>query len=147
MTETAMRQFHGTSGSQVFPLHQDMLRLRKDTPSFLRTYRLHAWEVYNQLPLPTTREEAWRRTDLRNMDVARFRFNGLSGRLPQIPSILLRPSQVKRESGRLALASNGSVQRVFSEQLDQQGVIFTDLLTAEEEYPCLLYTSPSPRDS
>ncbi len=133
-----MRQFHGTSGSQAFPLHQDMMRLRKDTPSFLRTYRQHAWEVYHQLPLPTTREEAWRRTDLRNMDVARFRFNGISRRLPKIPSILLRPSQVKHESGRLALSSDGSVQRVFSEELNQQGVVFTDLLTAEEEYPQLL---------
>ncbi|NOY98336.1 MAG: hypothetical protein GXP40_03895, partial [Chloroflexi bacterium] len=36
-------------------------------------YRQKAWETYQSLALPTTREEAWRRTDLRSLPVGDFR--------------------------------------------------------------------------
>jgi Fe-S cluster assembly protein SufD len=36
-------------------------------PQWLRERRLHAWEVYERTPLPTTRSEEWRYTELKKM--------------------------------------------------------------------------------
>jgi Fe-S cluster assembly protein SufD len=33
-------------------------------PAFLRDYRDRAWEAYKSLPMPTIKDEAWRRTDI-----------------------------------------------------------------------------------
>ncbi len=30
--------------------------------------RLAAWDLYESLPMPTTNDEAWRRTDYRHID-------------------------------------------------------------------------------
>jgi Fe-S cluster assembly protein SufD len=39
-------------------------RLTASEPDWLRARRLHAWDVYERTPLPTTRHEQWRYTDL-----------------------------------------------------------------------------------
>ncbi len=36
-------------------------------PQWLRDRRLHAWDVYEQTPMPSTRSEEWRYTDLKKM--------------------------------------------------------------------------------
>ena len=33
----------------------------------MRDFRLAAWEIYAALPVPTTQDEAWRRTDIRRL--------------------------------------------------------------------------------
>jgi Fe-S cluster assembly protein SufD len=40
-------------------------RLASGEPDWLRTRRLHAWEVYERTPLPTTHDEQWRYTDVK----------------------------------------------------------------------------------
>ena len=42
-------------------------------PGFLQEYRGQAWEAFERLPMPTTSDEAWRRTDLRAMQAGAFR--------------------------------------------------------------------------
>ncbi len=42
------------------------------TPGFIEEYRLRAWEAFERLPLPSTSEEAWRRTDLHGMPAGSF---------------------------------------------------------------------------
>ena len=128
MTQKAIKR---VSGPPSFPFHQNMMRVNEHTPSFLRAYRQHAWDVYEQLPLPSMREEAWRRTDLRNLNVASFHLAEAD------TAALLRPLTAKKEGGQMLLSASG-VQRSFSEQLSSQGVIFTDMLTAEESHPAIL---------
>jgi hypothetical protein len=42
-------------------------------PAFLRDYRTRAWESFENLPMPTTSDEAWRRTDIRRLQSGAFR--------------------------------------------------------------------------
>jgi len=39
-------------------------RVSGDEPVWLRERRAHAWDVYERTPMPTTRLEEWRYTDL-----------------------------------------------------------------------------------
>src|SRR5262245_39157497 len=38
-------------------------------PAWLRNVRLRGWGAFSPQPMPTTRDEGWRRTDLRALDL------------------------------------------------------------------------------
>src|SRR3954447_19225490 len=38
-------------------------------PAWLRDLRLRGWETFSSQPMPTMRDEGWRRTDLRGLDL------------------------------------------------------------------------------
>ena len=102
----------------------------------LASYRTHAWEAFKRLSLPKTTEEPWRRTDLRNLPVASFVLpNGnLPKNLPGVPDDLLKPLVADQHGGQIVLKPGG-VEIDLDESISKQGVIFTDLKTAQEEYP------------
>jgi len=126
--ETASREFTFTA---------------KDIPSgALADYRQKAWEIYSRLALPTTAEEAWRRTDLRSMPADQFRLpaEGAYADLPPVPDELLRPLVSNQHGGQVILlpGGRGAASLTLDESLNRQGVIFTDLFTAERQYPELV---------
>ena len=41
-------------------------------PDWLRARRREAFEIYEQLPLPSRADEEWRRTDIRRLDLNAF---------------------------------------------------------------------------
>ncbi len=53
------------AGFEGFRFTQEQL---SDGPGILGTYRAKAWEIFDSLPYPSTKDEAWRRTDIRNLD-------------------------------------------------------------------------------
>jgi Fe-S cluster assembly protein SufD len=105
----------------------------------LASYRTQAWEAFKRLPLPKTTEEAWRRTDLRNLPVDSFVIpNGnLPKDLPPVPDDLLNPLIADQHGGQIVLTPGGSTIDL-DETIAKQGVIFTDLKTAQEKYPELV---------
>jgi Fe-S cluster assembly protein SufD len=102
----------------------------------LRDYRLQAWENYTRLPMPTMKDEAWRRTDLKNLHAGSFHLpNGTqAGSLPAIPEALMRPLVGEQHGGQLIL-QHDKIDRSLDPALAEKGVIFTDLATAEKQYP------------
>ena len=110
-------------------------------PAFgaLDDYRRSAWETYGRLALPTMNEEAWRRTDLRSLPADSFRLpvEGAFRDLEPVPGELLRPLVSDQHGGQVVLLPGGS-QTTLDEKLVKQGVLFTDLLTAEREHPDLV---------
>jgi Fe-S cluster assembly protein SufD len=110
-------------------------------PGFLVDYRERAWEAYTQTPMPTTSDEAWRRTDLRPLqaDVFHLPENGALGAspYPDVPAELLQPLAGDQHGGQIVLGPERSRVELNSE-LARQGVVFTDLETAERLYPDLL---------
>jgi Fe-S cluster assembly protein SufD len=108
-------------------------------PDYIREYRLRAWDAFNHLSLPTINDEAWRRTDLKKMDVSSFHRveNGDEHPLIPVPSELLQPLVGDKQAGQIIITPN-EVQRQVAKDLIDQGVVFTDLATAEKEYPDLL---------
>ena len=110
-----------------------------DGEAFIRDYRAQAWDVFKGLPLPHTKLEPWRRTDLRRLQVDTFQLprEGAYQDLAPVPKALLAPLVGKRHGGQLVLVPGG-VRSKVSQELVEKGVIFTDFVSAEREHPNIL---------
>jgi Fe-S cluster assembly protein SufD len=110
-------------------------------PGFVRAYRANSWEAFQNLPMPTTKDEAWRRTDLHTLPMGEFR--SLDGgaeelkRLPSPPEELLKPLAGEAYAGQIVLTPN-QAQVDLDPELAARGVIFTDLMTAERDHANVL---------
>jgi Fe-S cluster assembly protein SufD len=102
------------------------------------TYRNRSWTAFKRLSLPANTEEAWRRTDIHALPVEKFKLSldGVDG-FPGVREDLLRPLVADQHGGQIILTP-GSAKIELDEKLSQKGVIFTDLLTAEQKHPDLL---------
>lgn len=102
-------------------------------------FRAKAWHSYTNTPMPTTRDEAWRRTDLRGLKFGQFQLldQQHKANLADIPAHLLEPLADGDHGGQIILYGREHITH-FDEKLKQAGVVFCDLLTAEREYPELL---------
>jgi Fe-S cluster assembly protein SufD len=103
------------------------------------SYRALAWSAFKKHSLPITTEEAWRRTDIHNLPVEKFKFaaDGAFNDLPPVREDLLKPLTADQHGGQIVLTPGG-VKAELDEKLAKKGVIFTDLKTAEQKYPELL---------
>ena len=112
-------------------------------PEFIREYRSKAWEAFEQTPIPSTMEEPWRRTDIRNMRAGSFRLtDGInSSNFPQAPDDILRPLVSDELGGQIVLLPSNQVRVNLNQDLAAKGVIFTDLATAQREHPDILKTA------
>src|SRR5262249_12957036 len=117
----------------------DELTLRRGEPDWLREARLAAWELYLQTPMPTTRDEAWRRTEIAALDLSNLKtldFGAFGPAPPELPQWFHSlTSHIEKPSGvLLELAMSGGYRQIV-EALEKKGVIFTDIATAIERYP------------
>jgi Fe-S cluster assembly protein SufD len=103
------------------------------------SYRTLAWNAFKRLSLPVNTEEAWRRTDIHALPVDKFKLalDGESNNLPSVREDLLKPLFADQHGGQIILTP-GSVKIDLDEKLAKQGVVFTDLRTAEQKHPDLL---------
>ena len=106
-------------------------------PEWIRAYRQQAWDAYVNLPMPTNQDEAWRRTELRQLDAGSFRLVDTDQKFPEAAPELLAPLVDEAHGGQIVLGPKGSTV-TLSAELQAQGVVFTDLQTAEKQYPDLL---------
>ena len=114
----------------------EALSARFDEPDWLREKRLEAWAIYEKMPMPTTKDEPWRRTDYRRIDwdsagplaVA----NG--GVFETIPAVNRQPLLGDEQGGLIAFVDDRLVHHETNPTLAQEGVIFTDLRTAAIEH-------------
>jgi Fe-S cluster assembly protein SufD len=109
------------------------------TGNGVTSYRTSAWNAFKRLHLPINTEEAWRRTDIHNLPVDKFKLtaNGATSDLPSVREDLLKPLVADQHGGQIILTP-GEVEIDLEEKLAKQGVIFTDLKTAEQKFPDLL---------
>jgi len=127
------------------PAHNDFV-FRQDSVRFvshngyLKNLRTVALEKFKTLPIPSVKDgEAWRRTDLNHFHPDKFQMvdpDNCQG-LPEIPEDLRKPVVAAAHAGQISL-SPGCVEAWMSPELSAQGVVFTDLITAEREHPQLL---------
>lgn len=108
--------------------------------NFISNYRIKGWELFQQLSLPTTKEEAWRRTDLRGLKPSSLRLANAEDynnfELP--PSDLLKPLKGKKQGGQAILSTGGYIDLSVDELITSQGVIFTDWQTAINKHSDIL---------
>lgn len=114
---------------------------RASEPQWLQQKRLEALSLFQTLPLPTRKVEAWKYTNVSYID-----FDGLKPAqvVAPVDSIEALPASLQNRlsntdvAGFLVFNGPDVVYRSVPASLSAQGVIFTDLQTALSEYPALL---------
>ncbi len=107
-------------------------------PAWMRAFRLRAWELYEEFPMPTTKDEAWRRTDIRRLKLDEIgpAINGASEETV-VPAYLGEQLTEDRAGGVILEVDGVTVKYELSAALRQQGVIFCDMHEAVREHPDL----------
>jgi Fe-S cluster assembly protein SufD len=112
-------------------------------PQWLRERRMHAWDVYERTPMPTTRLEEWRYTDLRkklNLDALSLSEAETAPDDPEAwPSRLRETMDDDREaSGHIVIIDGHVVHADLEDSLAEQGVVLMSLHEAVEQHPELV---------
>ncbi|HSM70579.1 MAG TPA: Fe-S cluster assembly protein SufD [Anaerolineales bacterium] len=130
------RTRRAVSTPKEFNFAESDVRIGKDA---VASYRAGAWSAFKKHSLPKTTEEAWRRTDIHKLPTDQFKFaeEGAFKDLPAVREDLLKPLTGNQHGGQIVLTPGGATIEL-DEKLSEKGVIFTDLLTAEEKHPELL---------
>lgn len=121
------------------PFTRDMIQASQAVPSVLREYRTAAWDVFQELPLPTLKDEAWRRTSLRDLDFGSLSLvNGKAekGDLAKFAGPVFSDG-VLNQYPRIFLSSSG-VEAYQTESLEEKGVVFSSLTDAAQNHPQLV---------
>ena len=135
-TNTKVRSKRGVASS-TFGFSKDMVNAPSNSP--LDTYRNSAWSAFKEEQMPTTKDEAWRRTDIRKIPFDSFTLpaEGAFNDLAPIPEALLAPLAGDQHGGQITLLAGGS-EVSLAPEIAKKGVVFTDFKTAEKEHPELL---------
>lgn len=108
-------------------------------PQWLREAREASWEVYEDLPMPTLKDEEWRRTDYRHIhwDEASKLIEPNGAKLDAVPTEHREPL-VGAEGGTMIFVDGKLVHYEVSDEIKREGIIFTDLLTACRDHEALV---------
>jgi Fe-S cluster assembly protein SufD len=122
------------TAAKDFPFTQSDVRALDAVAS----YRTLAWNAFKRLSLPVNTEEAWRRTDIHALPVDKLKLSvDGAAEFPPVREDLLKPLVADQHGGQIVLTPDGA-RIELDEKLVGKGIIFTDLLTAEQKYPDLL---------
>ncbi|MGH2626473.1 MAG: SufD family Fe-S cluster assembly protein, partial [Anaerolineales bacterium] len=119
-----------------FPFGEDDVRAvsrRLDEPAWLLDYRLGAWQVFRDLPMPSLSDEAWRRTDLRGLPSGDVKVRPADE--GSIDPEFVQPLVGERHGALLTVRPGRPARAEISVPLPAQGVIFTDWATAVSRPP------------
>jgi Fe-S cluster assembly protein SufD len=121
----------------------EMLTARKLEADWLRDARMRAHAVFADTPMPTTRLEDWRYTDLKKFfKLDAFSFAEERGPLTDASALPAGLRAVMAEAtgevARMVQVDASVVLRELPEELASQGVVFTSLEAAAREHPELV---------
>jgi len=133
------------------PFTREMIQATQAVPSVLTDYRFAAWDDFQELPLPTSDDEAWRRTSLRDFDFESLSLaNGRPAKEQSVESSrALISDAILKQNPHVLLSSSGVIAKQ-TENLKEKGVVFSSLTDAALHHPQLvekiLGKVVSPRD-
>ena len=117
-------------------------RISQGAPSWLSERRRHAWSVFEDTPLPSTRSEEWRYTDVsRVVDFADLRlatYGALAENGSRPAGLAATIEEDLAASGHAVLVDGSVVNVDLDPALEEQGVILTSLRSAVNEHGGLL---------
>jgi Fe-S cluster assembly protein SufD len=101
-------------------------------------YRRKAWQEWQRIPFPSSKDEEWRRTSLKELNLSQYeQFRNDKSGYFNAPEHL-RTSLVEKTHGGQVLISGDLVETHLSLDLKKRGIIFTDFKTAMMENPGLI---------
>src|ERR687893_640201 len=110
----------------------------KNEPGWLTEKRLEAWHTFEQMPMPTLRDEEWRYThisDVRIEDFLPYAPSPDVSREGDLPDAVQRLIKEGEENSALLVQHNSETTFIrIDEDLEKKGVVFTDLHTALREH-------------
>jgi len=123
--------------------HEAVARIFENEPQWLAERRRHAWSVYERTPMPTTRLEEWRYTDLRKkLDLEALHLPE-AARAPDDPKAW--PERLREAmdedhdaSGHIVVVDGHVVHADLAADLAKQGVILCSLHDAVEKHAQLV---------
>ncbi len=125
--------------AELLPFSRDavmQLSASLNEPEWMLDLRLEAWDIFSSLPMPTTQNEAWRRTDIRRFKLDSFGIslngNGVGG--ARVPDHLAAQLTDDAAGGVLVEVDGVVKEYALSDELRAQGVIFCDMHTAVREH-------------
>ena len=117
-------------------------RLNEGAPSWLSERRRHAWSVFEDTPLPSTRSEEWRYTDVSRLlkfaDLRVATDGALAENGSRPAGLAAAMDEDYAASGHTLLIDGGVVHVDLEPALAEQGVILTSLRSAVNEHGGLL---------
>ncbi len=118
----------------------ETLVAKHNEPDWLKTFRLNAWDIYENTPMPTLQDEAWRRTDYRhiNWEQASKPIQADNPSLDVVPADKLAPLMGEEHGALMVFVDGVLVHADIPAALTDQGVTFKDLRTAAKENPDLV---------
>jgi Fe-S cluster assembly protein SufD len=102
----------------------------------LAEHRREAWHTYQELPMPTLKDEPWRRTDIRSLPSAGIAHDGVNGQV--VDEALMQPLAGEKHGALLLLQPGKPSQLDLDADLATDGVIFEDWATAVRDHADLL---------
>jgi Fe-S cluster assembly protein SufD len=117
----------------------EALSAARQEPGWVLQKRLDAWDAYERIPMPTLRDEEWRRTDLKGLKMDSVIPYGPVRNEQGIPAEIADVLENAAERGGLFIQHDAStIHSDVAERLRAQGVIVTDLATAMREHEDLV---------
>ncbi len=105
-------------------------------PDWLAEKRLMAWASFKDTPLPTMKDEPWRRTDIRALPTDSFHLKPADD--IDVNPALLEPLAAEKHGSLLVIKPGHPPQRESDVDVDKQGVVFTDWATAVSDHAAIL---------
>ena len=103
----------------------------------LKAYRRQAWDFYKGMPMPTVKDEPWRRTDIRSLPTAKIQKSGVNGKA--VDKALMQPLAGEKHGALLLLQPGKPAQLEDDAELENEGVVFTDWATAVKDHSDMLF--------
>ena len=120
----------------------EALSRAKGEPDWALAARLRAWEIYEATPMPSLREEEWRRTSIRMLKLDQQEpFSAITPpatSLAEVPEAARAGLSEEGRAGLLVQHNSTTVYHTLDAALAAKGVIFTGLDEAVREHPDLL---------
>lgn len=112
----------------------DVIKLSEkfSEPDWMKNTRLKAWQAWESTPLPSTQDEAWRRTDLKFLPVDKFQLNQSDG-VPVDPK-LLQPLAGETHGSLMVLSPGQTTLMQGEKTFADSGVVFCDWESAIANY-------------
>ena len=114
------------------------LASRHGEPTWLTESRLAVWESYLKTPMPTTRDEEWRRTDISEVDPSALTtadFGPVGSGKPSFPAWFEPVARSNASpAGLFFQATDSAGYLQIDPEISRKGVIFCDIKTAVEKH-------------